>query len=136
MLAGHLSDLRALSRITLEEYRANKILRGYVERTLQVSIQICLDIGSRLIAEFAFRQPDDSRDVFAVLAEEGILPPELLASLQKMAGFRNLIVHDYARIDDSLVFAVLQSRLVDFEQFAGVVAEFIEQVAGSPPGRE
>lgn len=131
MLAEHLSDLKALRQMSFEEYQSNKILRGYVERTLQVSIQICLDIGSRLIAEFGFRQPDDSRDVFTVLDEEGVLPPDLLASLQKMVGFRNLIVHDYARIDDSLVFAALQNRLGDFARFAEAVNAFLERLDGA-----
>jgi uncharacterized protein YutE (UPF0331/DUF86 family) len=41
MLAEHVSDLKALQPITFDEYQDNTILRGYVERTLQVSVQIC-----------------------------------------------------------------------------------------------
>ena len=54
MLAEHLRDLSALQATPFDEYRSNKILRGYIERTLQVCVQICLDIGQHLVAEFGF----------------------------------------------------------------------------------
>lgn len=45
-----------------------------------------------------------------------------------MVGFRNLIVHDYARIDDALVYAVLQDHLDDFAQFAAAVTAFVDSL--------
>ena len=125
MLAEHVNDLRALQGVNFEEYVANKILRGYVERTLQVCVQICLDIGAHLIAEQGFRHPEDNKDVFIVLAEEGILPPDLLPRLIQMAGFRNLIVHDYARVDNALVYGILKRHLVDLESYARTINDFL-----------
>lgn len=126
MLSEHVSDLRALRATTYEAYADNRILRGYVERTLQVCVQICLDVGSHLIAELGLRPPADSHDVFAILHEEGIVSDVLLPDMARMVGFRNLIVHDYARIDDRLVYVVLQEHLDDFGRFAGSVATFLE----------
>ncbi len=125
MLAEHLSDLKALQSVNFEEYVANKILRGYVERTLQVCVQICLDIGAHLIAERGSRHPEDNKDVFVVLAEEGIVSADLLPRLMQMAGFRNLIVHDYARVDNALVYGILNRRLVDLESYARAINAFL-----------
>jgi uncharacterized protein YutE (UPF0331/DUF86 family) len=127
MLSGHVNDLRALKSTTYEQYADNRILRGYVERTLQVCAQICLDVGGHLIAELEFRPPADNRDVFLILNEEGIIPDDLLPDLANMVGFRNLIVHDYARIDDRLVYAVLQDHVVEFGRFATSVVAFLEK---------
>lgn len=133
MLSGHVSDLRALKSTTYEQYADNRILRGYVERTLQVCVQICLDVGGHLIAELSLRPPADSRDVFLILNEEGIVSDDLLPDLTNMVGFRNLIVHDYARslmtggIDDRLVYTVLQDHVADFVRFAASVAAFLEK---------
>ncbi|RME37973.1 MAG: DUF86 domain-containing protein [Thermoflexia bacterium] len=44
-----------------------------------------------------------------------------------MARFRNLIVHDYARIDDARVYGMLQKRLDDFDAYARAVAAYLEQ---------
>ena len=127
MLSGRVSDLRALKSTTYEQYADNRILRGYVERTLQVCVQICLDVGGHLIAELSLRPPADSRDVFLILNEEGIVSDDLLPDLTNIVGFRNLIVHDYARIDDRLVYTVLQDHVADFGRFAASVAAFLEK---------
>jgi uncharacterized protein YutE (UPF0331/DUF86 family) len=125
MLAERVSYLKALQQITLEEYKSNKVLRGYVERTLQVCVQICLDIGAHLTAECGFRHPEDNKDIFVVLAEEGIVPQEFLPALLNMAGFRNLIVHDYARIDNVAVFGILRHHLGDFDRYARLVDDWL-----------
>lgn len=127
MLVEHLNDLKALNATTYDEYQRNKILRGYVERTLQVCVQICLDISTHLIAAYGFRRPRDNRDVFSVLHEEAIISAEQRTRLSNMAGFRNIIVHDYTEVDDALVFNILQDHLVDFEQFASAVSNFISE---------
>ncbi len=43
-----------------------------------------------------------------------------------MAKFRNLIVHDYASIDDQIVFSILQRRLDDLVPFAYAVTRHFE----------
>lgn len=112
---------------TFQEYLDDTRLRKAVERSLQVSMEICLDIGRRLIALEGFRYPDDNQSVFAILAEERIVPANLLPALLDMARFRNLVVHDYARIDDAKVYAILRTRLGDFDAFAEAVRAYLER---------
>ncbi len=76
---------------TFKEYVDNIRLRRAVERSLHVAIEACLDIGRRLIALEGFRYPEDNKDVFRVLREEGVVPDKLLPALLDMARFRNLI---------------------------------------------
>jgi uncharacterized protein YutE (UPF0331/DUF86 family) len=108
-------------------YLNNKMLRRAVERALQVAVEACLDIGRRLIALEGFRYPEDNKDVFRVLREEGVVPDELLPALLDMARFRNLIVHDYARIDDAKVYAILKKHLGDFDEFAKAIVAYLER---------
>jgi len=61
-----------------------------------------------------------------VLGEEEILSADLLSNLVNMAKFRNLIVHDYASIDDQIVFSILQRRLDDLVPFAYAVTRHFE----------
>ncbi len=111
---------------SFRQYVENIRLKKAVERSLQVAVEVCLDVGRRLIALEGFRYPEDNRDVFRVLAEEEVVPAEMLPVLLEMASFRNLIVHDYARIDDAKVYAILKKRLGDFEGFARAVVEYLE----------
>ena len=112
---------------SFKEYVDDVRLRRAIERSLQISVEACLDIGRRLIALEGFRYPEDNRDVFRVLTEEGVVSKELLPTLLDMASFRNLIVHDYARIDDAKVYAILKKRLGDFDEYAKVIAAYLER---------
>ncbi len=111
---------------SLHEYVENVRLKKAVERSLQVAVEVCLDVGRRIIARERFRYPEDNQDVFRILAEERIVPDELLPNLLDMARFRNLIVHDYARIDDARVYAILKKHLGDFVAFADAVRTYLE----------
>ncbi len=122
LLAEYTNDLAEMRDVTLEEYRDNKLIRRAIERTLQMAIEACLDVGHRLITTHGFRAPADSADVFVVLGEEGAISPDLASHLVKMARFRNLLVHEYSRLDDSLVYGIFTRQTTDFEAFVrGVV---------------
>jgi uncharacterized protein YutE (UPF0331/DUF86 family) len=126
LLSEYGSDLRQWQAVDLETYLENKLVRRAVERTLHLAVQVCLDIGQHLIAQQGFRTPADNKDVFAVLGEEGLIPKELLPRLVTIAQFRNLIVHDYARIDNHVVFGILKRRLGDLDAFAQSVVHYLE----------
>ena len=110
---------------SLQMYANSGRIRRAVERSLQVSVELCLDIGRRIIARNGFEYPDSNRQVFEILVSEGVVPSALLPALQKMAGFRNIVVHEYVRIDDSQVYGMLRSNLGDFEAFAAGIVDFL-----------
>lgn len=111
---------------TFREYQDNKRLRKAIERSLQVAVEVCLDIGRRIIALEGFRYPETNQDVFQILREEKIVPEDLLTTLREMARFRNLIVHDYAKIDNARVYGILKKRLGDFGAFAEAIRAYLE----------
>ena len=50
--------------------------------------------------------------------------------MKKMAQFRNIVVHDYARIDPVIVVAILQRNIDDFKSFAAEVLDRAPEPAG------
>jgi uncharacterized protein YutE (UPF0331/DUF86 family) len=58
-----------------------------------------------------------------VLFEQNIINVNLTENLKKMAQLRNIIVHDYVRIQPEIVYAILQNNLGDILGFANVVKE-------------
>jgi uncharacterized protein YutE (UPF0331/DUF86 family) len=118
LLAEYIEDLQEFSTFSLEDLIRDKRDRRYLERTLQLAIEACLDIGSHLIAELRFREPEDNRDIFRILVENGILGPEKRDDLTRMAGFRNVLVHDYARLDPAKLHWAVSHGLADLRYFA------------------
>jgi len=86
-----------------------------------------IDIAHHIISVKGFREPSTYREAFVVLAENGILPKESLGNFEKIAMFRNLIVHYYEKVDDEIVFGVFINNLEDFEMYISYILEFIEK---------
>ncbi|MBW2037455.1 MAG: DUF86 domain-containing protein [Deltaproteobacteria bacterium] len=128
-IKANVKELREATDITWDVYRTDKRARRYVERTLHITIEACIDVAQHIISEQGFREPTSYRDVFLVLAENGIISPSVLAKLENMASLRNLIVHYYERLDDSVVFGIFKKNLSDFDLFVDRILDYLERVS-------
>lgn len=128
-LEEYLRDLDEIkSKYKLIDYKDNKIIRRYTERTLQIAVEACLDLASHIISYTGFREPVDNKDCFQVLLENGIISPDLAASLKRMAQFRNVVVHNYIRINPEIVFSIVQKNESDIVAFAkNVEAKYLSR---------
>lgn len=117
LLAEYIADLEAERNISLQDFKREKRIRRYVERTLHLAVESCLDIASHIISGEGLREPMDNKDIFVVLGEAGYLSDSLVKRLVKMAQFRNIIVHDYARLDPEIVWRILKRDVEDLKVF-------------------
>jgi uncharacterized protein YutE (UPF0331/DUF86 family) len=102
---------------------SNAMLRAAVERWLQVSIEACLDIAYHIVSDEGWTPVDTGRAAFAALADHGVIDADLAKRLGRAAGLRNLLVHDYARIDLEALTRVLQNDLKDLHDFSHRISE-------------
>lgn len=115
---GELAEYRDLDIATYtREWKTQRI----VERTLHLAIEACMDIADHIVADRRLPVPDTAVATFAVLAEAGVLEPELGRALGRMVGFRNILVHDYARLDPEILLRVLKVDVSDIERFRPAV---------------
>ena len=117
LLDSYLGQLAAYRGIDRDAYAADWKTQRIVERTLHLAIEACMDVADHIVADRRLRVPETGAESFEILAEAGLLPARLGAALASMVGFRNILVHDYARIDPDVVVRVLGHDLADIEQF-------------------
>lgn len=98
---------------------ADAHLQLEVERALQVSIQICIDIGAHFVSELGLRPATDYQGVFASLAQAGVVDTQLAERLGDAAGLRNLLVRDYGEVDHARIWDSL-GDLEDLRAFAAI----------------
>jgi len=122
-LNAYLSDLYEVRQKTKEEFLGDKIIRGYVERTLQLAIEICLDIAHHIISDNGWEEPESNRETFTILARHHVIHSDDIDELAKMAGFRNILVHNYIEIDPEKVYECLQYGLEDIAGFGKSIKE-------------
>lgn len=119
-LEQSLRKLKDLSQVGWDEYIKDEGIQDRAERNLHIAAQICIDIGSHVIADRGYRPPYGYGDIFVILMEEGLLPEPLTNTMKQIAGFRNILVHDYLEIDPKIVYHSLKN-IDDFKKFANYV---------------
>ena len=136
LLAEYIEDLRAEQGISFAQYQDDKKTRRYVEHTIQIAIEACLDIGHHIIAEKHLPLPKEHRDIFQVLGEAEIVPGEAVPALPKMVGFRNRLVHEYERVENELVYGILKKNLGDLERFGQAIRRYLDKEAQAAAEKE
>jgi uncharacterized protein YutE (UPF0331/DUF86 family) len=116
-LGEEIDALRRLSRRDAEELLHDDDLLAAVKYRFIVAIEVCIDIGRHVVASEGLRAPLDYADVFSVLAEAALLDSSAAADLRDTARFRNLLVHGYAKVDDTRVVEILRDRVDDLAAF-------------------
>lgn len=84
---------------------------------LQMAIQNCIDIAAHIVSEEGLGVPGSTNEMFYLLEENEYLNNELTEKMVKAVGFRNLIVHEYGKIDLDQVFEVAQEDITDLNEY-------------------
>ena len=108
---------------SFDKYQASPDVKDIAERNIQVAIEGCLDIAKIVISSKELPEPKDNKGVFTVLAEAGILSDASLKFLVPMAGTRNVLVHGYDKVEDSVIYGVLKRHLDGFAVFLKEIKE-------------
>lgn len=125
-LDEYLKQMREFSSVTLEEYSRDWKVQRIVERTLQMMTETCADIANHIISDRGYRIPDSYGDTFRVLHENGVLKKDLFEIMLKMARFRNIVVHQYDKVDKSIVIGILRNYLNDFEAYRDAILRILD----------
>lgn len=129
-LAGHLRDavrqLRELGQPPRELFVADPRATNSAKYLFIVAAEAALDICNHLAARRSARSPEDYADCMAIMAELGVVDHDLRTRLMRMARFRNLLVHLYARVDDGEVHRVIREDLGDLERYLASVGRYLK----------
>jgi uncharacterized protein YutE (UPF0331/DUF86 family) len=121
----YLGQIREYSKISVTAYKNDWKTQRIVERTLQILIELCIDIANNLISDKGIRLPTGYADTFKVLTENRIISKNLLKTMEKMAKFRNVVVHQYEKIEPSIVVSILHKNLGDFEKYKKAIIKYL-----------
>jgi uncharacterized protein YutE (UPF0331/DUF86 family) len=126
-LEEYQQQLQEFKGITVQQYREDWKTQRIVERTLQMMIETCLDIANHIVADRGYRVPINYADTFKVLGENSVLDKRLVDRMEKMAKFRNVLVHQYEKIEAEIIVGILKKKLGDFNQFTTAIIGFVQQ---------
>jgi uncharacterized protein YutE (UPF0331/DUF86 family) len=107
---------------------ARRELRDWVEElavlhALQVQAQALLDMVMRVAAELGYT-PLTPREAARALVGEGLLSEDEYQLIRRVAGFRNIVVHEYATVDMELVRKIVKQG--EYRRVATLAAKLLE----------
>ncbi|QDA31603.1 DUF86 domain-containing protein [Thermococcus indicus] len=109
-----------------EEFLSNSLLRNAAKYLLITAIEGAFSVCNHISVRRG-RVPKSYADCFRTLADIGAIDGELAERLARMAKFRNVLVHRYWRIDDGLVFEIMENDIRDLEEFVRAVGKYVER---------
>jgi uncharacterized protein YutE (UPF0331/DUF86 family) len=109
-----------------EEILQDSYLQDIIERNLEVAAQAVIDIANRIISIEGLEKPRDYFEAILRLGESDILPLDFAEQLAPLAGFRNILVHDYMDINWDEVYKNLH-QLNDISRFMNNVKDWMEE---------
>lgn len=125
-LEKYIKNLQKHEGVDKSELENNLDKMWAIERGLQLSIQVILDLGNHIISDEGISVENYS-EIFNELAKLNIIPVDYAARIKGMAGFRNILVHEYAEVDLDIILEVLNNNLDEFKKFATYIGNYINQ---------
>lgn len=120
-----IGKLRESSRLSQEIFLSDPKFYDSAKYNLIVAVESLIDLCNHIIAQKRLGKPEDYGDVLRIIGKELSLDEEFVRRLEKMAKFRNLIVHLYWKVDNAEVYSILKNNLEDFEVIKRVLQGYL-----------
>lgn len=121
LVRKYLKILKRYQKFSRHQIEKDVDIRGMVERYLYLAIQSSIDLAEATISLKNFRKPVTLSENFYILEEEKVISENLSEEMAKLVGLRNILSHQYGKINYDIVYDVLQNKL-------GIMEEFINQI--------
>lgn len=118
---------RSLKRVnsrrgeSLERFLSQDDAQDIVLFHLMQAIQGCIDLAAHVVSDEEMGLAASTRDFFYLLSDNGVISRDLSERMIKAVGFRNLVAHEYAKLDLEKVYAIAADGVKDVEEFLRVI---------------
>ena len=112
-----LKKIKRYKDFTLEEFLEDDIVQDVVEYNLFISINMMVDIAVHIVIDNNLGKINTMAEAFEVLYKEKYIEKGEMIVYKNMVAFRNILSHEYVKIDKKIVYEILQKNLVDFNRF-------------------
>lgn len=119
-----LQQLEESTPANFEEYKSDFKARAICERLFEKIVEALVDLTYLIIKEKKFQAPENDEHAFEILSKNKIISDELAKKFSDAKGMRNIIAHEYGKVNDELVYEAVSNEIVkDTEEFIKFVRE-------------
>jgi uncharacterized protein YutE (UPF0331/DUF86 family) len=126
-LKAYLAELDHYAQYSLGELMSDFVKYRAAQHSLQLAAQVVVDIAVHIISADYNSRVQDYRQAVESLGKEGVLPSAFAERLAPIAGFRNILVHEYLVIDPVKLYDMLIHGRTDLQEFGQRVVEYLQR---------
>jgi uncharacterized protein YutE (UPF0331/DUF86 family) len=119
------SRLENIAAMSKGEFLKDRDMQDIASYRLLVAIEAALGLCYHVAAKKLKKVPEEYAECFAILGDAGMISEDLSEKLQRMARFRNLLVHMYWKVDYDPFYELIQIHLVDLRRFAQAIVALL-----------
>jgi len=113
-----IGELESIFPFDFEEYKSDFKIKAVCERNFEKIVEAVIDLVFIIIKERKLKIPEDDESSFNILRNENIISEVLAKKMKEAKGMRNVIAHEYGKIDDEKVFQAVNEELIsDVREF-------------------
>jgi len=117
----YIKRIEEKSKIDLDTFLSDIDRQEIVLFNIQMAVQNCIDIAAHIISEEGLGIPGSTSEMFYLLEENAYLDKQITEKMVKAAGLRNLIVHEYAKVEITQIFDIAQKNITDLNAYLKVI---------------
>ncbi len=110
-----------------EDFLNLGIVKDGIYKRLEYSIENLLDILYILNSDLHLGTPFDDSNLIDNLNKNNLIDKNTAGIIKKMKGLRNIIVHRYSYIDDSMVYEFLKNDINDFYNIINIINSIVDK---------
>lgn len=116
-----LNKVKEKRSATFEAFAGDEDSQDIVLFNLMQAIQGCVDLAAHIVSDEGYGMAGSMNEFFYLLAGRKIISVGLQEQLIGAVGFRNLVVHEYAKLDLVQVYDIATKGIKNLEEFTGVI---------------
>lgn len=76
-----------------------------------------IDIATHIVVDNNIGNPETLGEAFSILNKEKYINDDEAKIYRNMVGLRNILSHEYLKIDKRIIYDVLKNNLIDIKKF-------------------
>lgn len=104
-----------------EKFLKDPVFRGAVLHYLYLIADSCISLAEMIIRAKGLRTPQSYHEAIDILGENKIVPPDFAYEFANIASFRNLIAHDYEKIDYLMICNEVLEKIDDISRYTDYI---------------
>jgi len=120
-----LEKLKALPLESFESFISDRRNTASAESYLRRALESLLDLGRHVLAKGFGLAVTEYKEIAQRLTEQGILSADNGRLLEKMAGYRNRMVHFYQEISNQELYEICSLQLGDVENLLNALLKWV-----------